>query len=76
MKTLLLFFVQIMEQQEVEEILAVYEGGHRVPGIISYPGKIKGAITNNTPVVTMDLLPTFVDLADGNLKNRALMMLI
>lgn len=49
---------------------SVYEGGHRVPGIISYPGKIKAGTINDTPVMTMDLLPTFVDFSGGNLTKE------
>lgn len=49
---------------------SVYEGGHRVPGIISYQGKIKAGLINNTTVMTMDFLPTFVDLAGGNLNGK------
>jgi len=42
----------------------VYEGGSRVPAIISYPKKIKKATTNNQVVLTMDLLPTLLDFID------------
>ncbi|WP_282135157.1 sulfatase [Seonamhaeicola maritimus] len=44
---------------------SVYEGGHRVPGIISYPNKIKAGTVNGTTIMSMDFLPTFVDLAGG-----------
>lgn len=47
---------------------SVYEGGHRVPGIISYPGKIKAGKVNTTPIMTMDFLPTFIDFSGGNLS--------
>ncbi|WP_372743964.1 sulfatase [Lutibacter sp.] len=43
---------------------SVYEGGHRVPAIITYSGKIKPGIVNNTPVMSMDFLPTFVEFAN------------
>ncbi|WP_273275762.1 sulfatase-like hydrolase/transferase [Maribacter polysiphoniae] len=39
----------------------VYEGGSRVPAIISYPGHIKGGTINTETVLTMDLLPTVLD---------------
>jgi arylsulfatase A-like enzyme len=39
----------------------VYEGGSRVPAIISYPGKIEGGRVNTQMVLTMDLLPTLLD---------------
>lgn len=39
----------------------VYEGGSRVPAIISYPGHIQGGTINTETVLTMDLLPTVLD---------------
>lgn len=51
---------------------SVYEGGHRVPGIISYPGKIKAGTVNDTPVMTMDLLPTFIDFSGGNVNGEVI----
>lgn len=39
----------------------VYEGGSRVPAIISYPGTIAKGTTNHEIVLTMDLLPTLLD---------------
>lgn len=44
---------------------SVYEGGHRVPGMIRYPGKIKPGTVCNTPVIGMDFLPTLLDFAGG-----------
>ena len=38
-----------------------YEGGSRVPAIISYPGRIKKGTLNKQIVLTMDLLPTLLD---------------
>lgn len=40
----------------------LYEGGIRVPAIMYWPGHIKPGVTN-LPVSTIDLLPTFVELA-------------
>ncbi len=40
----------------------LWEGGHRVPTIISWPGRIKPGISDFTGHST-DLLPTFADLA-------------
>jgi len=43
----------------------IWEGGHRVPGILSYPPLIKqNRIIRNFPVVTMDFLPTIMDILD------------
>tara|TARA_B100000780_G_scaffold46945_2_gene29182 strand:- start:3352 stop:4692 length:1341 start_codon:yes stop_codon:yes gene_type:complete len=38
-----------------------YEGGSRVPAMISYPNIIKKGLTNKQTVLTMDLLPTLLD---------------
>lgn len=37
----------------------VYEGGHRVPFIAYWPGKIEGGISNEHTAMSMDLFPTF-----------------
>ena len=42
----------------------VYEGGSRVPAIMSYPGYIKGGTINTETVLTMDLLPTVLDFIE------------
>lgn len=39
----------------------VYEGGSRVPAIISYPDIIKKGMINKQIALTMDLLPTLLD---------------
>lgn len=44
---------------------SVYEGGHRVPGMIRFPGKIKAGTVSNSTVLGMDFLPTLLDLAGG-----------
>ena len=41
----------------------VYEGGHRVPMIFSWPGKISAAVSEATSL-SIDLFPTFARLAD------------
>lgn len=41
-----------------------YEGGHRVPAIAWWPGKIKAGSRTDELTVGMDLLPTFMALAD------------
>ena len=40
-----------------------YEGGHRVPAIAWWPGKIKPSSTTDATVMAMDFLPTALDLA-------------
>lgn len=42
----------------------LYEGGHRVPAIARWPGKIKGGTMTSQTVMTFDLLPTILDLLD------------
>ena len=44
---------------------SVYEGGHRVPGIMRYPGKITPGTVCNSTVVGMDFLPTLLAFAGG-----------
>ena len=44
---------------------SLYEGGHRVPAIIRYPGNIPTMEISNTTVMSMDLLPTIVHYAGG-----------
>jgi len=40
----------------------VYEGGHRVPAIASWPGRISPGVSEQTSM-TFDLVPTFAELA-------------
>ena len=39
------------------------EGGHRVPGVFRWPGKIPGGQVSDTLLTSMDLLPLFCGLA-------------
>jgi arylsulfatase A-like enzyme len=41
---------------------SAYEGGVRVPLIVSYPPRIKAGATSDVPAMSIDLLPTLVDL--------------
>ncbi|MEO1980568.1 MAG: sulfatase [Fuerstiella sp.] len=43
----------------------IYEGGHRVPAIFSWPGKIEPSVCHET-AMTFDLFPTFATLAGTN----------
>ena len=45
-----------------------YEGGHRVPAIAWWPGKIKAGVESSELVMGFDLFPTFVEIA-GLQKN-------
>jgi arylsulfatase len=42
---------------------STWEGGHRVPGIISWPAKITGNRNEQTPISTLDILPTIFAIA-------------
>ena len=42
----------------------VYEGGHRVPFIAYWPGKISAGSVSDEILMTMDMFPTFLNLAD------------
>ncbi len=46
----------------------VFEGGHRVPGIATWPGQISPGSTTDETVLSMDWAPTFLNLAghDGD----------
>ncbi|MFZ4262791.1 sulfatase [Sphingobacterium sp. HJSM2_6] len=44
---------------------AYYEGGIREPFIAYWPGKIKAGTINKTPIINIDLYPTFLALAKG-----------
>jgi len=44
----------------------LYEGGIRVPLIVRWPGKIPAESSSDVPVISHDLLPTLLDLADQN----------
>jgi arylsulfatase A-like enzyme len=44
---------------------SLWEGGHRVPAIAWFPGKIAGETENNSTILSMDILPTILALT-GN----------
>ncbi|MEP0214550.1 MAG: sulfatase [Cellulophaga sp.] len=41
------------------------EGGIRVPFLMSWPGQLKKNTTYNYPISTLDLFPTFLNVANG-----------
>jgi len=49
---------------------SLWEGGHRVPAIAWYPEKIKPGKIADTPVLSMDVLPTLLSLAGISSKNK------
>jgi arylsulfatase len=42
---------------------STWEGGHRVPGIISWPAMMTGHRNEQTPISTLDILPTIFAIA-------------
>ena len=49
----------------------LWEGGHRVPGIFRWPGKIKGGTTCDVPISGVDFLPTICKFTDSEIpKDR------
>ncbi len=52
---------------------STWEGGHRVPGIISWPAQIKGNQQEQTPISTLDILPTLFSITGVDLpKDRTI----
>lgn len=47
---------------------SLWEGGHRVPAIAWWPKYLKGGITSDETVLSMDLFPTFVSLSKSELR--------
>lgn len=45
----------------------VWEGGHRVPLIVRWPGKVKAGTTSNQLIGNVDMLATFAALTDHKL---------
>jgi arylsulfatase len=48
---------------------STWEGGHRVAGIFSWPAKIRGNRNEQTPISTLDILPTIFAIAGVELPN-------
>jgi arylsulfatase A-like enzyme len=43
----------------------LFEGGIRMPALMSWPANLPANAVNDTPAATMDILPTFVEWAGG-----------
>ena len=43
----------------------LYEGGIRVPMCLRWPGKVEAGSVDDRPVISLDLLPTFLALSDN-----------
>jgi arylsulfatase A-like enzyme len=49
----------------------IYEGGHRVPFILSWPDKVKGSRKSDEIICTTDLMATVADIIDYSLPDNA-----
>ena len=47
-----------------------YEGGHRVPAVARWPGRISEGWTSDELIVGMDLLPTVMDIAGIDISKQ------
>lgn len=50
----------------------VYEGGHKVPAIAWWPGRIQPGAESDQPLISIDVMPTLIGLAGAQLPKRAL----
>ena len=48
----------------------LYEGGHRVPAVVRWPGRIKAGWTSDELIVGMDILPTVMDIAGIDISKQ------
>ena len=48
----------------------LYEGGIREPFLLRWPAAIKGGVTNDTPIISNDVLPTFYAAAGQPLPEK------
>ncbi len=51
---------------------SVWEGGHRVPAIACWPGRIPPGLAVDDPAMSMDLFPTMAGIADASTDNMEL----
>ena len=49
---------------------SLYEGGIRVPGLMHWPGRIPAGQVLDAPCAAMDIFPTFLQAAGGDLDSR------
>ena len=48
----------------------LYEGGIRVPLIVRWPAKVRSATSCDTPIHVIDLYPTLMEIADGEVPQE------
>ncbi|MDF1814227.1 MAG: sulfatase-like hydrolase/transferase [Verrucomicrobiales bacterium] len=51
---------------------SVYEGGHRVPAIACWPGKIPAGTVSDETLISIDIMPTLLSIAGAKLPDRKL----
>jgi len=49
---------------------SMYEGGLRVPTVISWPSRIPKGIKSDAVTATMDIFPTIIDLIGGKIEHK------
>ncbi|WP_440875656.1 sulfatase [Thalassotalea sp. PLHSN55] len=52
-----------------KKVDTLYEGGARVPFLVSWPGVTTPGSKNNTPIQSLDIFPTLVELAGGKVAD-------
>ncbi|MCC5931406.1 MAG: sulfatase [Cyclobacteriaceae bacterium] len=52
-----------------------YEGGIKIPTIIKWPDKIEGGLVDNTPIITMDIAATILDIANVDFESDGVSLL-
>jgi len=50
----------------------VYEGGHKVPAIAWWPGRIEAGTESHQPLISIDVMPTLLQLAGAGLPRHGL----
>jgi arylsulfatase A-like enzyme len=50
---------------------SAYEGGHRVPFIVRWPGKVAAGERSEVPISLTDMIATFAEFADYDLPDHA-----
>ena len=51
---------------------SIYEGGHKVPAIAWWPGRINAGTQSSEAMISLDVMPTLLSLAEARLPERAL----
>lgn len=49
----------------------IYDGGHRVPFIVKWPGKIKNGTSNSNTICMTDIFSTIADITESNNSENA-----